>query len=101
MFNPLDSSSVQSAYGGTRFSGGQKEEQDAMADLGDNFLMGAMGVRAAEGAARARVKAAERAHQYRQRQSKMSTGQKVASGIGTAASAIGAVGSVVGIAAAI
>jgi hypothetical protein len=98
MFNPLDSSSVQSAYGGTRFSGGQKEEQDAMAD---RFLMGAMGVRAAEGAARARVKAAERAHQYRQRQSKMSTGQKVASGIGTAASAIGAVGSVVGIAAAI
>lgn len=101
MFNPLDSSYVQSAYDGTRFSGGQKEEQDAMEDFGDSFLMGAMGVRAVKSAGRARVKAAERAHQYRQQQQKMSTGQKVASGIGTAASAIGAVGSAVGIAAAI
>jgi hypothetical protein len=101
MFDPFDSSSIQSAYDGTRFTGGQGEEQDAMADFADSYMQGRMGIQAAERSAALRAKAAERAHQYRKQQQQMSTGQKVASGIGTAASAIGAVGSVVGIAAAI
>jgi hypothetical protein len=97
MFNPLDSSSVQSAYGGTRFSGGRKEEQDAMADFGDSYLMGGMGVRAAGDAAKNRVEAARRAHEYRKKQSGGGGGGGFLSGLlGGAASLIPGVGAVAG-----
>jgi acyl dehydratase len=119
MFDPFDSSSIQSAYGGTRFTGGQGEEQDAMADFADSYMQGAMGIEAATRSGKLRAKAAKRAARYRKEQAQVqmdfqremaqdarraarpSSGQRIASGIGTAASAVGAIGSAVGIAAAI
>jgi hypothetical protein len=119
MLDPFDQSSLSGIYAGSRFSDGQAGERDAMADFADSALMGAMGIEAAERSAEMdrryakrsgglRVKAAKRASRYRDQQvaaqrraAEPSTGQKIASGIGTAASAIGAVSSVAGVAAAI
>jgi acyl dehydratase len=119
MFDPFDSGAMQVAHGGTRFTGGQGEEQDAMGGLADSYLQGAMGIKAAERSGKLRVKAAKRASKYREKQAQVqmdfqrqmardarraarpSSGQRIASGIGTAASAVGAIGSVAGIAAAI
>jgi hypothetical protein len=101
MFDPFDSSSIQSAYGGTRFTGGQGEEQDAMADFADSYMQGRMGIQAAARSGKLRIDAAKRALQYRKQQQKPSTGQKIASGIGVAASAAGAVSAGISIAAAI
>jgi hypothetical protein len=97
MFNPLDSSSVQSAYGGTRFSGGQKEEQDAMGRLGQSLYDGLADVDAAQSAADHRLRAAKLAHEYRKKQSGGGGGGGFLSGLlGGAASLIPGVGAVAG-----
>jgi hypothetical protein len=92
MFDPFDGSSIQSAYGGTRFTGGQGEEQDAMADFADSYMQGRMGIQAAERSADLRVKAAKRAAAYREEQARKarkaaepSTFQKILGGVSTVA----------------
>ena len=116
MLDPFDQSSLQGIYSNTRFSGERGEESDAAARLADGLLAGSASVAAAgrsaersvEAArftAKSRLKAAKRAAAYREEEqrrarqaSEPSTGEKIASGIGTAASVVG---SVAGVAAAI
>jgi len=115
MLDPFDNSAIQSAHSGTRFTGGQGEEQSAMADFADSYLQGAMGLESAKRSGKLRVKAAKRASRYREKQAQVqmdfqrqmardarraaqpSTGQRIASGIGTAASVVGTAASVAGL----
>lgn len=89
MFDPFDSSAIQESYGKKRFTSGKEVEREAMADFTNSFLQGGMEIEAAKRSAKWRVTAAERAAKYRKQQAKPSTGQKIASGIGVAASVTG------------
>jgi hypothetical protein len=119
MLDPFDQSSLQGIYSGNRFSGGQADEDAAAAGMVEDSMVGAIDINTAKRSGKLRVKAAKRASKYRDKQmekqmefqremardarraARPSTGQRIAGGIGTAASAIGAVSGAVGLAAAI
>jgi hypothetical protein len=111
MFDPFDGG-TQEAFKGNRFSSGQAEGQASAYEMLDAGLSYGAQATAAKRAARYRKKQLKEDRNFQmemmdrqarlaRRAARPSSGQRVASGIGTAASAVGAIGSAVSIAAAI
>jgi len=83
MFDPFDSSGIQRAYRGTRFTSGEQAGRDTAARAGDEFLRGAMDIDAAETSARNMIRAAERASRYTEEQARRAQQAAQPSGLRT------------------